>query len=105
MDPDAKLWNQVYDARSACFESTIGPLSNDILKMMSMIGVWPGGGLFVIPASRLGPDIWAQILVATTITADEMKWSFDHGRPALLERLARAGIGQISMPARASTPL
>jgi Suppressor of fused protein (SUFU) len=235
MDPDAKLWNQVYDARSACFESTIGPLSNDILKMMSMIGVWPGGGLFVIPASKLGPDIcayttfgftnpdmpatvttsdarvqtdaegrprrvtstlkpkvpaprvpgragygyeilmltngraewpisflqWAvnaelvhdaglldrverhagltvedieigaggpinviidkaraplpgpaqlpngtmQILVATTITADEMRLSFDHGRPALLERLARAGIGQISVPARASTPL
>lgn len=234
MDPKRELWNQVYDARRSYFESAIGPLPNDILKMMSMTGIWPGGGLFVIPADRLGPDIWAyttfgftnpdmpttvttsdarietdvegrqrmtatlqskvpapsvpgragygyeilmltngraewplsflqwavntelvhdagllnrverhagltveeieigtdgpidvliakalsplpgpvqlpngtmQILVATTITTDEMKWSFDHGRPALLERLARAGIGQISVPGRVSTPI
>jgi len=235
MDPNGELWNQVYDARSAFFESTIGPLPNEILKMTSTTGIWPGGGLFVIPASRLGPDIWAyttfgltnpdmpttvtadnvqietdaegrplrvtgtlrpkvpaasvpgragygyeilmltnghaewpilflqwavidelvddaglldrverhagltveeieistgdpinviiakaraplpgpvqlpngtmQILVATSITAEEMTWSFDHGRPALLERLARAGIGQMSVLARPSTPL
>jgi hypothetical protein len=234
MDPKGELWNQVYDARRSYFESAIGPLPNDILKMMSMTGIWPGGGLFVIPADRLGTDIWAyttfgftnpdmpttvttsnaridtdaegrqhmtatlqskvpapsvpgragygyeilmltsgraewplsflqwavntelvhdaglldrverhagltveeieigtdgpidvliakaisplpepgqlpngtmQILVATTITADEMKWSFDHGRPALLERLVRAGIGQISVPGRTSTPI
>jgi hypothetical protein len=235
MDRNEELWNQVYDARHAYFESTIGPLPDDILKMMNMTGIWPGGGLFVIPASRLGPDIWAyttfgftnpdmpatvtasdvhiesdakglplkmtgklspkipapsvpgsagygyeililtngraewplsflqwavnaelahdaglldrvekhagltveeievgtvrpidvliakarpplpgpaqlpngtmQILAATTITPEEMKWSFDHGRAALLERLARAGIGQISDPGRISAPL
>jgi hypothetical protein len=234
MDPQEELWSQVYDVRRAPFESTIGPLSGDILKMLSMTGVWPGGGLFVIPADRVRPDIWAyttfgftnpdmpttvttsdarfetdaqgrqemvatlrskvpapsvpgragygyeilmltegradwplsflqwavnaellhdvglldrverhegltveeiairadsainvliakaypplpgpvqlpngsmRMLVATTITTDEMKWSFDHGRPALLERLFRAGIGQISLPGRASAPL
>jgi len=234
MDPKEVFWNQVYDARCAHFERTIGPLPNDILKMMTMTGIWPGGGLFVIPADRVGPDIWAyttfgltnpdmpttvttsdarvetdaqgrrqmtatlrskvpapsvpgragygyeilmltsgradwplsflqwavnaehlhdaglldlverhdgltveeiaigvggpidvliaktqpplpppvqlpngtmQILIATTITAEEMKWSFDHGRPALLQRLVRAGTGQISVPDRASAPL
>lgn len=235
MDPNGELWNQVYDARSAFFESTIGSLPNEILKMTSTTGIWPGGGLFVMPASRLGPDIWAyttfgltnpdmpttvtaddvqietdaegrplrvtgtlrpkvpapsvpgsagygyeilmltngraewpisflqwavnnelvddaglldrverhagltveeieispggpinviiakaraplpgpiqlpngtmQLLVATSITTEEMKWSFDHGRPALLERLARAGIGQMSVLGRPSTPV
>jgi len=235
MDPNGELWNQVYEARSAFFASTIGPLPNEILKMTSTTGIWPGGGLCVIAASRLGPDIWAyttfgltnpdmpttvmvddmqietdaegrplqvtatlrpkvpapsvpgragygyeilmltngraewpisflqwavnaelvddaglldrverhagltveeieisagdpidviiakaqaplpgpvqlpngtmQMVVATSITAEEMKWSFGHGRPALLERLARAGIGQISVLGRPSTPL
>jgi hypothetical protein len=234
MDPREELWNQVYDARRAYFESTIGALPGDILKMLNMTGIWPGGGLFVIPAERVGPDIWAyttfgftnpdmptmvtsrdarfetdaegrrrmvatlqskapapsvpgragygyeilmltkgrgewplsflqwavnaeilhdvgllnrveqhdgltveeiaigaegaidvliakarpplpgpvqlpngtmQMLIATTITTDEMKWSFDHGRPALLERLVRTGIGQISEPGRGSVPL
>ena len=59
MDPKEELWNQVYDARRAYFENTIGPLPNDILKMIEMTGIWPGGGLFVIPADRVGPDVWA----------------------------------------------
>jgi hypothetical protein len=234
MDPKEEYWQQVYDARSAYFESTVGPLPGDILKMLNMTGIWPGGGLFVIPAERIGPGIWVyttfgftnvdmptsvtssdsrfetdaqgrrqmvatlqsrvpapsvpgragygyeilvltegradwplsflqwavnaemmhdvglldrvekhegltvediaigadgaidvliakshpplpgpiqlpngamQLLVATTITADEMTWSFDHGRPALLERLARAGMGQISVRGRDSAPL
>jgi hypothetical protein len=234
MDSKEEFWGQVYDARSAHFENTIGPLPGDILKMMNMTGIWPGGGLFVIPAERIGPGIWVyttfgftnadmptsvtsrdarfetdaqgrrqmvstlesrvpapsvpgragygyeilvltegradwplsflqwavnaeimndvalldrvekhegltvediaigaegaidvliakahsplpgpielpngtmQLLVATTITADEMSWSFDHGRPALLERLVRGGIGQISERDRASAPL
>lgn len=234
MDPKEEYWNQVYEARCAYFASTIGPLPSDILKMPNMTGIWPGGGLFVIPAKRVGPDTWAyttfgftnpdmpttvtssdarfetdaegrrqmvatlqsrgptpsvpgragygyeilmltegraewplsflqwavnaeilhdvglldrvekhdgltveeiaigadgainvliakahpplpgpvqlpngalQMLIATTITADEMNWSFDHGRPALLERLVRAGIGQMSDRGRASAPL
>lgn len=51
------------------------------------------------------PNGTMQMLVATTITADEMQWSFDHGRPALLERLVRAGIGQVSDRGRASALL
>lgn len=42
------------------------------------------------------------ILVATTITAQEMSWSQSHGRPALLKKLQDSGVGQISMPRRKS---
>jgi hypothetical protein len=48
------LWQRNYDARQKYFESTVGPLPNDILKILNTTGVWPGGGLFVIPAPRLG---------------------------------------------------
>lgn len=50
---DENLWQATYDARQQYFESTIGPLPGDILKMMNMMGVWPGGGLFVIPAAKI----------------------------------------------------
>src|SRR5262249_41658944 len=50
----------------------------------SMIGVWPGGGLFVIPASRLGPDIWAYTTfgltnpdMPTTVTARDVRVETD----------------------------
>ena len=49
-----KLWQETYDARQKYFESTVGPLPNDILKMMNTSGVWPGGGLYVIPATKVG---------------------------------------------------
>lgn len=49
-----KLWQDTYEARQKYFENTVGPLPRDILKMPNTIGVWPGGGLFVIPAPRLG---------------------------------------------------
>jgi Suppressor of fused protein (SUFU) len=58
-----------------------------------------------LPGAVQLPNGAMQVLVATPITADEMKWSFDHARPALLERLVRAGIGQFSEPGRASAPL
>ncbi len=230
-DHAEKLWQANYDARQKYFEKTIGPLPSDILKMLNMTGVWPGGGLYVIPAHSLGqnlsvyttsgftnPDMpttvqlsnfdlqsdgnratqagstlskkqpapkragfagygyeilmvaqsnqqwplnflqWAvnaeighdagllnrvekydgltveqiqvgqgqmvnvlitkaqaplptgiplpagkmEILVATTITAQEMKWSQGNGRAALLKKLQGAGVGQISVPNRKS---
>lgn len=54
---DEKLWQENYDARHKYFERTVGTLPNDILKMLNMTGVWPGGGLYVIPATKIGPDI------------------------------------------------
>ena len=50
---DDDRWQATYDARQRYFEKTIGPLPNDILKMLNMMGVWPGGGLFVIPALKV----------------------------------------------------
>lgn len=52
-----KSWQVNYDARKKFFEGTVGPLPSDILKMLNMTGVWPGGGLFVIPAPQLGKNL------------------------------------------------
>lgn len=54
---DETLWQVTYDARRLYFEKTIGPLPKDILKMLNMMGVWPGGGLFVIPAVRISNQL------------------------------------------------
>jgi Suppressor of fused protein (SUFU) len=224
---DERLWQEVYDARQRYFEATFGPFPKDILKMRNLMGVWPGGGLYMLPAARLGDGLWAYVtfglsnrdmptsvavgksetaadgsqrttlykrdpasakpgsagygyefmvvtaeksnwplslvqwvcnaeilrdvgmlarvekydgltvekidigpeqsidilihkavaplptgtelpngrmdlLVATTITADEMAWSATHGRAALLSKLLDAGVGQISRPGRES---
>lgn len=50
-------WQANHDARQRYFEQTVGPLPSDILKMLNMTGVWPGGGLYVIPAHRLGKNL------------------------------------------------
>jgi hypothetical protein len=47
-----------------------------------------------LPAGKM------EILVATTITAEEMRWSMSNRRGALLERLKDAGVGQISQLGR-----
>jgi hypothetical protein len=60
-ETEERLWLEVYDARQRYFESVLGPLPGDILKMLNMTGVWPGGGLYVIPASKLGGDVWVYI--------------------------------------------
>lgn len=49
-----KFWQETYDARQKYFEGTVGPLPNDILKMLNTSGVWPGGGLYAIPAPKVG---------------------------------------------------
>jgi len=56
-DTEDKGWRENYDARQRYFESTVGPLPKDILKMLNMTGVWPGGGLFVMPADKLGSNL------------------------------------------------
>ena len=55
--PAVDQWQVNYDARQQYFEKTVGPLPADILKMLSMAVVWPGGGLFVIPAPQLGTGL------------------------------------------------
>jgi hypothetical protein len=42
------------------------------------------------------------LLIATLITRDEMEFSFQEGRRTLLERLCKAGVGQMSVLDRAS---
>ena len=50
-----RLWDQVCEARTAAFETGFGKLPDDIQKIAHMIGVWPGGGLYVIPAPHVRP--------------------------------------------------
>jgi hypothetical protein len=60
-DEDAQeaFWQSVYAARERFYRQHFGELPEDILKIGHMFGVWPGGGLFVIPATVLGKDVWA----------------------------------------------
>lgn len=55
--PGEKLWQQTYAARQSYFEDSVGPVPKDILKMLNMTGVWPGGGLFAIPAQKIDPKL------------------------------------------------
>lgn len=58
-DAAEQAWQATYAARQAYFEARVGPLPEDILKLGDLFGVWPGGGLFVIPADRIAPGAWA----------------------------------------------
>ncbi|MBC8103112.1 MAG: suppressor of fused domain protein [Cytophagales bacterium] len=88
-DREEAFWQQVYEARQAHYEAQFGPLPNDILKMMNLVGVWPGGGLYAIPATLLGdslrvyttfgltnPDMPATITVSNSVTQTDAQ-----GRP------------------------
>ena len=57
-DPSDAYWQQVYSARAEYFAEHIGRLPDDILKIGHMFGIWPGGGLYVIPAKKIGFDAW-----------------------------------------------
>ena len=52
-----EAWDATVKTRQLFLETTVGPLPHDIMKMLNMTGVWPGGGLYVIPARRLGPNL------------------------------------------------
>jgi hypothetical protein len=55
-----------------------------------------------LPGQFRLPNGIARLLIATRITRDEMQFALAHGRPALLELLRESGVGQISVPDRAS---
>ena len=50
---DDRLWDDVHDARVQAFETGFGKLPQDIQKLVNLTGIWPGGGLYVIPAPQL----------------------------------------------------
>lgn len=58
-DAAEQHWQAVYAARQAYYERHIGPFPEDILKLGDLFGVWPGGGLFIIPADKIAPGMWA----------------------------------------------
>jgi hypothetical protein len=56
---NAELWRATDDMRNLFFETTIGPLPRTMKQMPSMANTWPRGGLYVIPAKRLGDGLVA----------------------------------------------
>ena len=56
-DADAR-WQAAYAARSAWYEREFGRFPSDILKMRNLFGVWPGGGLYALPADHVAPGLW-----------------------------------------------
>jgi hypothetical protein len=55
----ANHWEKVYGERTEYYTDHIGPLPQDILRIGHMLGVWPGGGLYVIPAQKIERGAWA----------------------------------------------
>lgn len=55
---EQNLWQEVYDFRTSYYEKNIGQFPEDILKVGSTTGVWPGGGVYVIEAEKLGKSLW-----------------------------------------------
>jgi hypothetical protein len=50
-------WQATYSAREAYYRETVGEFPQDILKVPRYSGVWPGGGLLVIPATRIAAGL------------------------------------------------
>ena len=48
-------WQANAAARARFFEESVGPLPEQMQKMVTMTGVWPGGGFYVIPATKFDP--------------------------------------------------
>lgn len=63
-------WQEVHDARVAIYERAVGPLPQDIQKLGNLLGIWPGGGLYVIPAPKLVPG--AAIYTSFGLTNPDM---------------------------------
>ena len=87
-------WQRTYDARQRYFESAVGPLPRDILQIPNMMGVWPRGGLFVIPASKISELLTVYTTFGFTNpdmpTAVRLK---DGGPPPAARRPGAAGYG------------
>jgi hypothetical protein len=58
-DDEDRRWQATYSARESYYQASIGDFPNDILKLPHLTGIWPGGGLFVLKADKLGKDVWA----------------------------------------------
>ncbi|MBC3911260.1 suppressor of fused domain protein [Undibacterium umbellatum] len=84
-----QLWQAVYEARAAAYSEQFGPLPADILKMMNLSGVWPGGGLYQLAAPQLSATAWLSSSfglsnpdMPTTVISEEVSSEHDHlGRP------------------------
>jgi hypothetical protein len=56
-EADAR-WQAAYTARESWYQREFGRFPSDILKMRNLFGVWPGGGLYALPADHVAPGLW-----------------------------------------------
>lgn len=102
-------WQQVYSAREDYFAGHIGELPEDILKIGHMFGVWPGGGLYVIPARKISEDAWVYTtfgltnpdMPANSTISDARTRTDDRGRVTRTGGTVRAKAGIAPAPGAA----
>ena len=70
-------WQEVYAFRAHLFEQHFGPLPTDILKIMDLSVVWPGGGLYAIPTKIAGESgfIYSTFGLSNPDMPTTMEWA------------------------------
>jgi hypothetical protein len=53
-DESEQLWESTYREREEFFTKQLGPVPEEIQKLINLTGVWPGGGLLQIVGERMG---------------------------------------------------
>ncbi|MEO1394971.1 MAG: hypothetical protein AAFV90_18875 [Cyanobacteria bacterium J06634_5] len=88
-DDQNRLWQTVSQERADFIESHIGKLPNDILKLVHLTGVWPGGGIYKLEAPNLGQGLWVYTTfglsnpdMPTTVTVADSSVDNPQGRVA-----------------------
>ena len=83
-----RLWQVVYQERAEFIESHFGQLPKDILKIMPLTGVWPGGGVFKLEAPKLDTGRWLYTTfglsnpdMPTTVTTSHVSVESEQGNP------------------------
>lgn len=94
---DAGILNRVEEYNGLTVEAIqVGENSEDQINVLITKAQQP------LPTGIQLPNGKMEFLVAIVITDEEMQWSMEHGRDALLQKLMRSGIGQVSDRHRAS---
>lgn len=107
-DEAEQLWQTVYDARAAAYSAQFGLLPNDILKMMNLSGVWPGGGLYQLAAPQLSTTSWLTSsfglsnpdMPATTVSEEVVTEHDELGRPVRTSMQLRGKENVATYPGR-----
>jgi len=85
---------QVLRAREKFFTSQFGPLPGEIQKLVNLMGLWPGGGLYQFEATRMGGlgvcTTWglSNPEMPTRVRLAHLEWTPGEGGPTFSGHLA-----------------